>query len=164
MLDGVLAPLMSSADGTWQTPDNVLELVRRVGNIGLDPCTVESNPTGAWHFCTPEHDGLARPWKAPGNSLIYVNPPYGRGIGAWIAKCHAAAAEGNRVIALLPARTDTKWFPWNADAACFWKGRLTFRGADAPAPFPSVVVWWHRGASRQLFKRVFDDAGKVVML
>jgi len=64
-----LAPLMSSArtgrgtDG-WCTPPEVLERVRRVGPIALDPCTDASNPTGALKYIT--HDsyggGLAREW------------------------------------------------------------------------------------------------------
>lgn len=158
------APLMSSARGDWQTPDCVLERVRRVAPIGLDPCTVESNPTGAWSTYTPEIDAL-KPgvlWWLPDDAgLIYCNPPYGRGIGAWVDKCREAAA-GETVIALLPARTDTRWFPWDADAICFWRGRLTFRGAPAPAPFPSAVVYWGTEANMLRFGRAFYDAGKIV--
>lgn len=113
-------------------------------------------------------DGLATPWDGVGNDLIYCNPPYGRGIGAWVDKCREAAAAGETVIALLPARTDTRWFPWDADALCFWKGRLTFKGAPAPAPFPSVVAFWpgrafDRSPNRAgAFILAFADAGPVV--
>lgn len=161
-----LAPLMSSAKDDWQTPDCVLDRVRMIAPIGLDPCTAEDNPVGARWFYTPEDDGLSKSWwtKVENHELIYVNPPYGRGIGAWVDKCREAAKVYDRVVALLPARTDTKWFPWDADAICFWRGRLKFRGAPAPAPFPSAVVWWHRGYSRQPFIDAFGDAGKVVLL
>ena len=32
--------LHSSVKQDWQTPDDVLDVVRQVGPIGLDPCTV----------------------------------------------------------------------------------------------------------------------------
>lgn len=155
-----LAPLMSSARGDWQTPDCVLERVRCVAPIGLDPCTAPSNPTRAAGYYTPLSNGLTQPWDGVGNDLIYCNPPYGRGIGAWVDKCREAAAAGETVIALLPARTDTRWFPWDADALCFWSGRLTFKGAPAPAPFPSVLAFW--GSDTVPFKLAFRDAGPVV--
>ena len=159
-----LAPLMSSAKDTWQTPECVLERVRRVAPIGLDPCTVPENPTDALFIYTPDDNGLTQPWYTYGDehALIYVNPPYGRGIGAWVSKCCEASEWGETVIALLPARTDTLWFPWGADAICFWHGRLTFKGAPAPAPFPSAVVFW--GSNVGAFREAFKGAGKVVML
>lgn len=43
--------LFSSQDETWQTPDEILERVRRVAPIALDPCTAVDNPTGAARFC-----------------------------------------------------------------------------------------------------------------
>lgn len=161
-----MAVMTSSARPDWQTPDCVLERVRRVGPIRLDPCTVASNPTGAQYVFW--ESGLDCKWveatEAFGGTrgLIYCNPPYGRGIGAWVDKCREAAAAGETVIALLPARTDTRWFPWDADAICFWKGRLTFRGAPAPAPFPSAVVYWGTEANMLRFGRAFYDAGKIV--
>lgn len=158
-----LAPLMTSNNGGWQTPECVLDRVRRVGPIGLDPCTVESNPTRAASFFMLANDGLSCAWRpqdAGVDGLIYCNPPYGRGIGAWVDKCRQAAAADETVIALLPARTDTRWFPWDATALCFWKGRLTFKGAPAAAPFPSVVAFWGELAGN--FANEFADAGKVV--
>lgn len=70
---------------------------------------------------------------------------------------------GRNVIALLPARVDTKWFryAWEADALCFWYGRLTFLGAEANAPFPSVFAYW--GKHRYRFAAAFADAGKIVL-
>lgn len=37
--------VMSSQRHDWQTPDAILDAVRKVAPIGLDPCTVASNPT-----------------------------------------------------------------------------------------------------------------------
>lgn len=156
--------LLSSKDPTWQTPDCVLDRVRRIGPIGLDPCTVGGNPTNARAFYTPQEDGLECSWQTFSGHVIYVNPPYGRGIGPWVDKCREASLDGEIVVALLPARTDTRWFPWDADALCFWRGRLKFRGAPAPAPFPSVVAFWGGPLPRQFFKLAFEDAGTVVYL
>ena len=49
-----------------------------------------------------------------------------------------------RVICLLPARTDTAWWHDTVIAGGaevrFVRGRLRFVGAEHPAPFPSAVV------------------------
>ena len=49
------------------------------------------------------------------------------------------------VVALLPARTDTKWYQQFVNhqpsvAVRFLKGRLKFGGSRYPAPLPSMVV------------------------
>lgn len=146
----------------WQTPECVLERVRRVGPIDIDPCTSADNPAGAARYYTPSHDGLAQSWYAPGG-IAYVNPPYSRCLD-WIAKCAAEAERGCQIIALVPARTDTRWWQhcWTADAICFWRGRLKFVGAPASAPFPSAIVYW--GREPEKFEAAFGDAGKVVRL
>ena len=77
----------------------------------------------------------------------WCNPPYGRGIGAWVDKAAEEDAEGEALIVmLLPARTDTKWFKTVAktvDEIRFVEGRLRFEGNDASAPFPSMVAIWY---------------------
>jgi site-specific DNA-methyltransferase (adenine-specific) len=70
---------------------------------------------------------------------------------AFIAKAALEATRGCTVVALVPARTDTKW--WHAhvwDGAFhrprpgvevrFLPGRLKFSGSTNSAPFPSVVL------------------------
>jgi len=164
-----LAPLMSSVRDSWNTPANVLDLVRELGPIGLDPCGNADSIVDAAEEWTLERDGdsLVREWAPRGGQrgLIYVNPPYGRQIGAWVEKCRRASVHGGgEVVALVPSRTDTAW--WNAscvppqsDAVCFWRGRLTFLGAPHPAPFPSAIVYW--GARRFRFAEVFGTSGPV---
>ena len=49
----------------------------------------------------------------------------------------------NRVVMLLPSRTDTQWFHrlWNeANNIEFVKGRLKFGDGRNAAPFPSIIV------------------------
>jgi phage N-6-adenine-methyltransferase len=149
------AALLSSAKMDWQTPDEVLDLVRQVGTIALDPCTTAENPTGAQYALTPVEDGLSHPWWVYDTvGLVYVNPPYGRSLPAWAEKC---AVEGpvcrGGLVMLVPARPDTRW--WRrcvdtAQAVAFWRGRLRFKGAPASAPFPSALIYWGGDVSRFL--------------
>jgi hypothetical protein len=160
--------LLSSARPDWNTPEEILSLVRQLGPIGLDPC---SNPTSlvgarvAWSLETGD-DGLAVPWRQalwPDYvGLVYVNPPYGREIEPWAAKCAAEAAPGCEIVALLPARTDAGWWQWHittARAVCFWRGRLRFLGAESSAPFPSALAYW--GARVGRFRAVFGPHGWI---
>jgi phage N-6-adenine-methyltransferase len=158
-----LAPLMSSARGDWRTPACVLNRVRLLGPIGLDPCSGPGSIVGAAVEWTEADDGLSRDWT--GYGLVYCNPPYGRDIGRWLVRCHAVTRCGGILddcIALVPARTDTVWWhSWvaTADAICYWRGRVTFLGAAAPAPFPSAVVYW--GGIPYWFASAFADAGRI---
>ena len=162
-----LAPMMSSAKMDWRTPASVLDRVRRVRAIGLDPCPAEDSEH--W-FATsnlqrPKYDGLTAPWMDYVDclrELVFVNPPYGRALGDWMRAC-ASNSYGLHIIALVPARTDTNWFRWcwGADAICFLRGRITFEGAPAPAPFPSCLPFWGEAVHR--FRDAFADAGHIVV-
>jgi hypothetical protein len=75
----------------------------------------------------------------------------------------AAAKLGYEVIALPAARTDCRWWHQDivtADAICFWKGRMRFRGGEHGAPFPSALPYW--GPQVDKFCRVFSPHGHVV--
>ena len=158
-----IAPCLSSERMDWQTPDAVLDLVRKVAPIGLDPCTTADNPCGAERFyCRPEHDGLADPWNGMG--LVYLNPPYGREISQWTRTAALWAAQGVEIVMLTGAKPDTQW--WHGDivpgaaGVLFWKGRLRFRGAPAAAPFPSALVYYGERLDR--FTRACDGHGWLV--
>ncbi len=177
-----LAPLMSSARtgdwgaDCWQTPDEVLDLVRSVGPIDLDPCTVAANPTRASFILTgtgangERTSGGLNPIGWPGYGLVYVNAPYSE-MKQWAERL---AFEVKRTgikreyIALVPARTDTRWWQTLTDAkparVCFWRGRIKFKHPDGTpgqsAPFPSAVFYY--GADDQTFTRVFSSKGWIV--
>lgn len=158
-----LAPLMASDKQDWETPDEVLTLVRAVsptGQIGLDPATSPANPCQAGVFFTEKDDGLSKGWA--GHGLVFVNPPYSD-IKRWAPYiAHQGVGQNVEIIALLPARPDTRWWQKNvttADAICFWSGRLKFKGAPASAPFPSAVVYW--GPNVKTFRRVFAAYGDI---
>jgi hypothetical protein len=90
---------------------------------------------------TVQDDGLTAPWRG----RVFLNPPYGAAISAWMAKM-AAHRNG---IALVFARTETEWFHdsvWPvARAVLFLKGRLSFclpcgRVSNNNAGGPSALV------------------------
>jgi phage N-6-adenine-methyltransferase len=163
-------PALNSSDRTtWQTPPEFLARVRKIAPIGLDPATAPDNPTGASTFFTEKENGLALPWTL--NGLVFLNPPYGRAIPTWMDKARREAKRGAEIVALIPSRTDTRWFHdsvfWSADCVLFWKGRFRFIDADTgkpgdAAPFPSAIPYW--GPRPLAFARAFEDCGKLVSL
>lgn len=173
-----LRPLMSSSCPDWFTPEPVWRpAVEAFGSIGLDPCAHPEStvPARVRRF---KH-GLRDPWS--GHGLVWLNPPYGIGIGEWTAR---AREDGDHVIGLLPARVDTRW--WHQDVApaarrvVLVRGRLRFglpaaelerryqlamkrrKGTGDPtvATFPSALVYWGREWRR--FVEAYADLGWVV--
>lgn len=157
-----LAPLMTSSTGEHYTPSEIIDaVVKTIGPIDLDPCSPVNGPTvpAAQHY-TVEDDGLAQFWRG----TVYMNPPYGAGIDAWVAKLIESYRAGDvtAAVALLPARTDTRWWQQIRDyPVCFVTGRIRFEGAGngAPAPFPSALVYL--GADLPRFIQATKDLGDV---
>jgi site-specific DNA-methyltransferase (adenine-specific) len=141
----------------WCTPECVLERVRKVGRIELDPCDNAQSIVGA--ASSWMGSGLEWTWRG----LAFCNPPYST-LRRWLAKCAEEARGGVEIIALVPARTDTR--AWHesattARAVCFWRGRITFVGAPHPAPFPSAVLYWGPSGKLGVFTSAFDGAGAI---
>jgi phage N-6-adenine-methyltransferase len=137
----VVAPLsvhFSSKTDLWATPlEFYLKLDLEFG-FTLDACALPANAKCRDYY-TPTDDGLAQEWKG----VVWMNPPYGRGIARWVEKAYGAALAGATVVCLLPARTDTAWwhsFVMQASEIRFVRGRLKFGNATNSAPFPSAVV------------------------
>jgi phage N-6-adenine-methyltransferase len=130
--------MMSSNTDQWATPQTFFDEVNTEFDCTLDVCADYSNAKCGLYF-TKEMDGLKQNW---GSHVCWMNPPYGREIGKWVKK---AAESGTVVVALLPARTDTRWFHDHVQGKAlirFIKGRLKFGGAKNSAPFPSMLVVW----------------------
>lgn len=135
---------------TQFTPDYILDLVRADlgGTVGLDPCTTEDNPVGAERFYTVREDGLAKSWDA---ETIFVNPPYSKAREPWVDRCIRAAANGSKVVLLIPAATDTRIFQkavTTATAVVFVKGRVKFgvlrpNRRQVAASHPSALIGWN---------------------
>ena len=142
--------LFSSATDEWATPRDFFAKLNRRYRFTLDPCATAENATCPLYF-TRADDGLKQDW---GTHRVFCNPPYGGQIGAWARKCFEASRAGPKVVLLVPARTDARWFhEWiqeKADAFYFVRGRLRFGQARHSAPFPSMVVLYGWGSKIRL--------------
>ncbi|GEB97757.1 DNA N-6-adenine-methyltransferase [Corynebacterium flavescens] len=118
----------------WFTPAWVFE--RLGARFDLDPCSPGKGLTHvpASHHLTVKEDGLTSPWVG----RVWCNPPYGPGIEKWLGKCSQLSADAvGSAIALVPNRTDTRWFQKamaDADATLFLAGRIKFHRGDKDAP------------------------------
>lgn len=125
-------------------------ITQRVGNtlgsIDLDLSSVSND------------DALSLNW----HGKVYVKLSYGRAISRWTKKVIAEYQAGrvSAAIALVPGRTDTRWFRAFRDyPRCFIRGRLKFSGHQNSAPFPSVVMYL--GSDIDGFSGAFADMGDV---
>lgn len=135
--------MFSSATDMWETPQDLFRALDAEFHFDIDVCAVKENAK-CKKFFSPEQDGLSQEWRG----VCWCNPPYGRKIGKWVRKAYLTAKTGNTtVVALLPSRTDTKWFHeyiYGKAEIRFLRGRLKFGRAQNSAPFPSMVVIWRR--------------------
>src|SRR5688572_3008230 len=124
----------------WESPDDVFRPLNEEFEFTLDVCADVYNRK-CERFFSKEKDGLSQIW-AP--EVCWMNPPYSEW-AKWVEKAYKEAALGATVVALLPARTDTKAFhEWIYNEPTveirFVKGRVKFVGAENGAPFPSMIV------------------------
>ncbi len=135
--------MMSSSTCEWETPQDLFDSLDERYHFTLDVCATHDNAKCARYF-TAEQDGLAQEWCG---ATCWMNPPYGREIGRWMAKAWQESRKGATVVCLVPARTDTAW--WHDYAmrgeVTFLRGRLRFGGCVNGAPFPSAVVVFRPG-------------------
>lgn len=149
--------LFTSKNHEWETPQELFEQLNEEFNFTIDLAANSINHK-LQRYYNLEHNALKQDWS---NERAFLNPPYGRKIEQWIKKCDETQQKNKRlvippfnisssvIVALLPARTDTKWF----HEYCykpgvnirFIKGRLKFEvggEAENSAPFPSMIVIW----------------------
>lgn len=132
--------MFSSASDEWATPQDFYDKLNGKFKFTLDPCCSPFNAKCDKYF-TPKEDGLVQSWEG---ETVFMNPPYGRQIKFWIEKAFNESKEpGTIVVALLPARTDTRWFHdyiYKKHEFDLLKGRLKFGNCKNSAPFPSMIV------------------------
>jgi hypothetical protein len=149
----------SSKTDEWTTPaDIVARVILCLGEIDIDPCSDEQDTVPAKIHLHEKENGLEEIWRG----RVYMNPPYGDVIPAWVEKLIAEHNCGNtrEAIALVPSRTDTQWFrKFSPFPRCFISGRLKFGGQENSAPFPSMLVYLGKNVSR--FKETFSDLGDI---
>jgi len=111
----------------WYTPRGIFDALGL--EFDLDPCSpgAEIVPwIPAKRHLTYLDNGLIAHWEG----RVFMNPPYGMDTPEWfkhfVLAYEAGCCDG---IALVFARTDTRWFHnyiRSADAICFVQGRISF--------------------------------------
>lgn len=131
-----------STSSMWETPQDLFDFLNSMFKFDLDAAACRENTKcDIWlgPGSTINEDSLKEEWTGK----VWLNPPYGRGIGKWVKKAYESSIKNDAtIVCLLPARTDTKWFQyvWKATFVCFVHGRLKFGGAETSAPFPSCIA------------------------
>lgn len=144
--------LFSSKSEIWETPDSFFRRADLAfGPFDLDACALAENTKVPGNFITPQVDALRVSWVERGQN-IWLNPPYGRDIGMWMKKAWEESEAGAKVVCLVHARTDTKWWhEWALRGQVYFvKGRLKFGNAKFSAPFPSCLVVFFPKEIRQI--------------
>ena len=130
--------LFTSNTDLWATDQQFFNQVDAEFGFTIDVCALPENAK-CRHYYSPAVDGLRQSWVG----TCWMNPPYGRTIGQWVKKAYTSSLEGAKVVCLLPARTDTRWFHdyiLGKAEVRFIKGRLKFGGSKNSDPFPSMLV------------------------
>lgn len=146
------------ATDVWLTPPHI---IAALGPFDLDPCAAPRPrpwPTAAQHVTLP-CDGLTWDW----DGFVWCNPPFGPDAEAWLWKM----GEHGNGIALVPARTETRWFirtVWErADAVLFLYGRPHFHHPDgtrgkANSGAPICLIGYGAEAVRRLKESGLEGA------
>ena len=143
--------LYSSESEVWETPKDLFDKLDTEFHFDIDVCALPSNAKCTTFF-TQEQDGLKQKWEG----VCWMNPPYGRKIGAWMRKALEAKTT---VVCLVPARTDTKWwhdYAMKASEIRFVKGRLKFGDSKTSAPFPSAIIVFRKNNNENIKVTSFE--------
>jgi site-specific DNA-methyltransferase (adenine-specific) len=136
--------MFSSKTDLWATPQDFYDRLHAEFDFELDPCSNDENHK-CWKYFTEADDGLAQDWS---KYRTFMNPPYGKPMPDWIKKAYEESQKGTTVVALIPARTDTRYwhdYVMKASEIRLVKGRLKFGDGSNSAPFPSAVIVFKPG-------------------
>lgn len=154
------------AEGTYIAPEIVEAMVICLGKIDLDPCAGRHSgaeiPAG--ESLGPDIDGLTCEW----NGRIGLTPPYGHMIRYWISRLCEEYSAGRTVaaVAIVPARTDDRWWTEIADyaaAVCFIEEQYKSvkSGLSSAQPLAAFYVGRDSGAFSQAFAPLGNVWGRV---
>ena len=131
-------------NGVWVTPHSFFDPLHAEFSLEVDAAASADNSMLPSYWAE-RSDAFKQDWR---DRRVWVNPPYGRKeIYRWIESCATGGA--TLVVALLPARTDTRWFhdfiyQKPGVEIRFVKGRIKFSGTTGSGKFPSMVVIFNR--------------------
>ena len=159
--------ISQSNSNEWYTPRHYVEAARAVmGGIDCDPASsaIAQGWIGATTYHTIEDDGLAHDWQG----RIWLNPPWGRLTGNFIAKLETERRAGHvtEAVVLVNAHaTDTQWFvPLWDGLLCFTDHRINYisPGDDDGAGSTHGSIFVYFGPNGGAFIRTFSQWGTVV--
>jgi phage N-6-adenine-methyltransferase len=131
----------SSERMDWPTPRATFAQLHAEFAFTVDACASPGNACLP-RYWTETDEGLMQPWEG---ERVWMNPPYGRQLPRWMEKAWNESRVADLIVALVPSRTDTRWwheYAMDAEEIRFVRGRLRFHGAVNAAPFPvSLVIW-----------------------
>ena len=123
----------------WLTPISVVDVL---GTFDLDPCGAPGHHLALHTYLLEEgDDGLTAPWFG----RVWLNPPYGRSMRAWVERL----VEHGTGTALVPVAAGTKLWQEvvfrEASAVHFYRHRIKFirrdgKSDDMVSPQASAIV------------------------
>lgn len=144
----------------WETPQVLFDSLNEEFGFTLDPAASVINAKCDKYY-TIEDNGLEKSWS---DERVFLNPPYGKGLDKWIRKCYEEVYSNGCqiVVALLPNRTDTKWFHdyiLGKAEIRFVRGRLKFSNKGT-ATFGSLIVIWEKDREPNIYS--CDREGNIL--
>lgn len=135
-----LAPMLTTKPGAsktdYGTPTALYDRMDALFRFTIDLAAQPHNHKHARYY-SPKENSLAQSWET---ETGWLNPPYGRHIGDWMAKARDSAIEERAIICmLLPARVGSRWWRRYVLCADGAAGRLR-----SSAYVPETEVLWLR--------------------
>jgi len=140
----------------YNTPPDLADPLRLLGEFGLDPCHNDGSILKARVKITEKQDGLSDKWNwadlAKGD-LVIINPPYNN-ITPWVDRVILEAARGANEVLIVPNRSDADWHH-KASESCklmaVIKGRVNFLKDGVPDKSPqesTILFYWGSAPGR----------------
>lgn len=155
----------SNSSNSWGTPPNLWRpFSDALDGFDLDPCSgAEPQPIATERY-TQDDNGLEQSWFGD----VWVNPPYSDP-SAWWDKAISEYTHGDvdRVVLLLPARTNTNYFVDNiqyTDLVCFVDHKVKFLKEGKPAKdfLPTPVMFLYIGEVTEEIVTVMNQFGWTI--
>lgn len=131
-----------SARTNWETPAEIFNPLNDYFKFDLDAAADEKNhKLPSW--IDEKGDALSQNWDIVGRT-VWLNPPFGRGVEAWLSHADGQRHFGVTTVVLLPARVGSKWWrTWAPAEVHILNSRVKFVGADTGPKF-DCAIWVYR--------------------